>query len=88
MWNLEALFYWTLLFSHNCRLCPLLGGNARFVQEDVVLSGYKVPSGVCSRCVFGQQQSYEFVLVKVVLEELLQLNSAKEKMLKRKTQIQ
>jgi len=39
-------------------------------------------------CVFGQQQSYEFVLVKVVLEELLQLNSAKEKMLKRKTQIQ
>ena len=39
-------------------------------------------------CVFCQQQSYELVLVKVVLEELLQLNSATEKMLKRKTHIQ
>ena len=70
------MFHWTLLVSRNCRLCPLVGGNARFVQEDVVLSGYKVPSGVCSMCVFGQQQSYEFVLVKVVLEEVLQLNNA------------
>ena len=28
------------------RLCPLFGGNARFVQEDVVLSGYQVPAGI------------------------------------------
>ena len=30
------------------RLCPLAGGNGRFIQEDVVLSGYKVPAGVCA----------------------------------------
>ena len=34
------------------RLCPLVGGNARFVQEDIVLSGYKVPAGVGAISVF------------------------------------
>ena len=40
------------------RLCPIVPGNARFIQEDLVLSGYKVPSGVS---LFGQHKSYDGV---------------------------
>ncbi|XP_022250534.1 cytochrome P450 302a1, mitochondrial-like [Limulus polyphemus] len=43
--DLQNLTYLRACKKENHRLTPTAGGNARFITEDVVLSGYHVPKG-------------------------------------------